>query len=124
MCSCSAWATAREPEPNRAWSAAAEVIDWSKRIIWLANDAYTYEADAATGQMSAVTLQLQAIGAPLSGHDNQRVPQARKRVEGGLRTLLRSFVQASKRLPSSAQSYDLRHVGAFASAVYGAPAMA
>lgn len=124
MCACSAWATICEPDPHRAWRDAAKVIDRGKRIIRLANDAYTYEADAASGKMSAVTLQLQAMGAPLRGQDNQRVPQARERVEGRLRTLLRSFAQASKRLPSSAQSYYLRHVVAFASAVYGAPAMA
>jgi Terpene synthase family 2, C-terminal metal binding len=124
MCVGSAWATTCEPEPIQAWGAAAEVIDWSKRIIRLANDAYTYEADAASGKMTAVTLQLQAMGAPLSGKDVQQVPQARERVESRLRTLLRSFAQASRRLPASAQSYYLRHVVAFASAVYGAPAMA
>jgi hypothetical protein len=100
------------------------VIDWSARIIRLANDAYTYEADAASGKMSAVTLQLQALGAPLTRQDNRQVPQARERVEGRLRTLLRNFAQASRRLPATAQSYYLRHVVAFASAVYGAPAMA
>jgi hypothetical protein len=124
MCACSAWATICEPDPRRAWRNAAKVIDRGKRIIRLANDAYTYEADAASGKMSAVTLQLQAMDAPLRGQDNQRVPQARERVEGRLRTLLRSFAQASRRLPASAQSYYLRHVVAFASAVYGAPAMA
>jgi hypothetical protein len=100
------------------------VIDRGKRIIRLANDAYTYEADAASGKMSAVTLQLQAMGAPLDGQDGKQVPQARTRVERRLETLLRSFAQASKRLPTSAQAYYLRHVVAFASAVYGAPAMA
>jgi hypothetical protein len=124
MCVGSAWATTCEPEPTQAWGAAAEVIDWSKRIIRLANDAYTYEADAANGKMTAMTLQLQAMGAPLSGQDAQQVPQARERVESRLRTLLRSFAWASGRLPASAQSYYLRHVVAFASAVYGAPAMA
>ncbi len=124
MCACSAWATICEPDPRRAWRDAAKVIDKGKRIIRLANDAYTYEADAASGKMSAVTLQLQAMGAPLRSADNQRVPQARTRVERRLETLLRSFAQASKRLPASAQSYYLRHVVAFASAVYGAPAMA
>jgi hypothetical protein len=124
MCACSAWATACEPEPRSAWRKAAKVIDSSKRIIRLANDAYTYEADTASGKMSAITLQLQAMGAPLSGQDAQRVPQARERVESRLRMLLRSFARSSKRLPASAQSYYLRHVVAFASAVYGAPAMA
>jgi hypothetical protein len=124
MCACSAWATTCEPEPNWAWDAAAEVIDWSKRIIRLANDAYTYEADAASGKVSAVTLQLQEMGAPLRSADMREVPQARERVESRLRTLLRAFVQASRRLPATAQSYYLRHVVAFASAVYGAPATA
>jgi hypothetical protein len=124
MCACSAWATICEPDPRKAWRDAAKVIDRGKRIIRLANDAYTYEADAASGKMSAVTLQLQAMGAPLSGQDNQRVPQARQRVESRLKALLRSFAQASKRLPASAQSYYLRHVVAFASAVYGAPSLA
>jgi hypothetical protein len=124
MCACSAWATICEPDPRRAWRDAAKVIDKGKRIIRLANDAYTYEADAASGKMSAVTLQLQAIGAPLDGQDGKQVPQARIRVERRLETLLRSFAQASKRLPASAQSYYLRHVVAFASAVYSAPAMA
>jgi hypothetical protein len=124
MCACSAWATICEPDPRRAWHDAAKVIDRGKRIIRLANDAYTYETDAASGKMSAVTLQLQALGAPLDGQDGKQVPQARKRVESRLKRLLRSFAQASKRLPASAQSYYLRHVVAFASAVYGAPAMA
>lgn len=124
MCACSAWATTREPKPKWAWDVAAEVIDWSKRIIRLANDAYTYEADVASGKMSAVTLQLQEMGAPLNGQGGQQVPQACERVEGRLRTLLRNFAQASRRLPATAQSYYLRHVVAFASAVYGAPAMA
>lgn len=124
MCVCSAWATICEPDPRRAWRDAAKVIDRGKRIIRLANDAYTYEADAASGKMSAVTLQLQAMGVPLDGQDGKQVPQARIRVERRLETLLRSFAQASKRLPASAQSYYLRHVVAFASAVYGAPAMA
>jgi hypothetical protein len=123
MCACSAWATTCEREPEEAWRIAAEVIDWSKRIIRLANDAYTYEADAAHGKVSAVTLQLQAIGAPLSGPDTRQVPLARKRVEHRLSMLLRSFAQAARRLPSSMQSYYLRHVVAFASAVYGAPEM-
>jgi hypothetical protein len=124
MCVGSAWATTCEPEPLGAWGIAAEVIDLSKRIIRLANDAYTYEADAASGKVSAITLQLQAMGAPLRSADMQQVPQARERVEGRLRALLRNFAQASKRLPATAQSYYLRHVVAFASAVYGAPAMA
>jgi hypothetical protein len=124
MCACSAWATICEPDPRKAWRDAAKVIDRGKRIIRLANDAYTYEADAASGKMSAVTLQLQAMGAPLRSADNQRVPQARGRVEGRLKTLLRSFAHASRRLPASAQSYYLRHVVAFASAVYGAPSLA
>jgi hypothetical protein len=124
MCVGSAWATTCEPELHGAWRSAAEVIDWSKRIIRLANDAYTYEADAANGKVSAVTLQLQAMGAPLRSHDMEQVPQAREQVEGRLRTLLRSFAKASRRLPATAQSYYLRHVVAFASAVYGAPAMA
>jgi hypothetical protein len=123
MCVGSAWATTCEREPDQAWSIAAEVIDRSKRIIRLANDAYTYEADAAHGKVSAITLQLQAIGAPLCGPDTRQVPLARKRVEHRLSTLLRSFAQAARRLPSSMQSYYLRHVVAFASAVYGAPAM-
>jgi hypothetical protein len=124
MSACSAWATICEPDPRKAWRNAAKVIDRSKRIIRLANDAYTYEADAASGKMSAVTLQLQAIGAPLNGQDRTQVPQARKRVESRLKALLGSFAQSSKRLPASAQAYYLRHVVAFASAVYGAPAMA
>jgi hypothetical protein len=124
MCACSAWATTCEPEPHGAWGDAAEVIDWSKRIIRLANDAYTYEADAANGKVSAITLQLQVMGAPLRSADMRQVPQARERVEGRLRTLLRNFARASRRLPATAQSYYLRHVVAFASAVYGVPAMA
>jgi len=124
MCACSAWAATCGPEPHSAWRNAAQVIDRSARIIRLANDAYTYEADAATGKMSAVTLQLQAMGAPLSSQDDQRVPQARERVEGRLKTLMRSFAHASKQLPTSVQSYYLRHVVAFASAVYGGPALA
>jgi hypothetical protein len=124
MCACSAWATICEPDPRRAWHDAAKVIDRGKRIIRLANDAYTYEADAASGKMSAVTLQLQALGAPLDRQSGRQVPQARKRVESRLKRLLRSFAQSSKRLPASAQAYYLRHVVAFASAVYGAPAMA
>jgi hypothetical protein len=71
-----------------------------------------------------VTLQLQEMGAPLRSADMREVPQARERVESRLRTLLRAFVQASRPLPATAQSYYLRHVVAFASAVYGAPAMA
>ena len=55
------------------------MIDRSKRIIRLANDAYTYEADVASGKMSAMTLRLQAMGAPLSGQDSQQVPRARRR---------------------------------------------
>jgi hypothetical protein len=123
MCVGSAWATTCEPEPRSAWRAAAKVIDRSKRIIRLANDASTYEADVASGKMSAITLELQAMGESLSGQGGQQVSQARKRVERRLKTLWRSFAQTSKRLPASAQSYYLRHVVAFASAVYGAPAI-
>jgi Terpene synthase family 2, C-terminal metal binding len=123
MCVGSAWATTCERAPGWAWRNAAKVVDRSKRIIRLANDAYTYEADAANGKMSAVTLQLQALGAPLCGPDTRQVPQARERVEHRLKTQLRAFAHASKRLPASMQSYYLRHVVAFASAVYGAPAM-
>jgi hypothetical protein len=123
MCVGSAWATTCEPEPRSAWRAAAKVIDRSKRIVRLANDAYTYEADLASGKMSAITLELRAMGEPPGGRCGQQVPQARKRVERRLKTLWRSFALASKRLPASAQSYYLRHVVAVASAVYGAPAM-
>jgi hypothetical protein len=123
MCVGSAWATTCERAPGWAWRNAAKVVDRSKRIIRLANDAYTYEADAANGKMSAVTLQLQALGAPLCGPDTRQVPQARERVEHRLKTQLRAFAHASKRLPASMQTYYLRHVVAFASAVYGAPAM-
>jgi hypothetical protein len=123
VCVGAAWATTGEPEPRSAWRAAAKVIDRSKRIIRLASDAYTHDADVASGKMSAITLELQAMGESLKGRGRQQVPPARKRVERRLKTLWRSIARTSKRLPASARSCSLRHVVAFASADYGAAAI-
>ncbi len=114
--------TGFEAQPRRAWRTALPAIDAAGRVVRLANDLNTYEADADEGKVSAIAIRLKQLGYPPVGLDPETSSEVRRAQAWVSDDLARAIVAFSRRtiaLPPGALSYYLRHIVAFALAVYG-----
>jgi hypothetical protein len=111
-----------EPHPRHRWRTAWRAIVAAGRIVRLANDLHTYEADVDEGKVSAITIRLRDLGCAPFGHDprtSREVRQAQAWVSNDLAHGIADFSRLHTALPPGPLSYYLRHVVAFALAVYG-----
>ncbi len=99
-----------ERDPRRAWGRALPAIDAGGCVARLANDLHLFPRDSAEGHASAVAVALRAAGDATS---------AQAAIAAELDRAADRFRAASAPLDDGPLAYVLRHIVAFALAIYG-----
>lgn len=110
-----------EAEPRRAWLASGESLASGARIIRLANDLGSYEAERDEAKINAVTIALDELGfSPLARYEDDAVEitRARARVSSRIDEEIERFASLCAGAPETPLLSFVRATVAFALAMY------